>query len=110
LTLADLPEPDTKRWVIWRKAKVVAAVRGGLLSLEEACSRYGLSSEEVLSWQHRIDHFGMAALRTTRTTRAALRQTGTERPGDAISVLASIRLFDRQQSCGRATVLPIKKS
>ena len=40
LTIADLPAPGTKRWVIRRKAEVVAAVRGGLLSLEEACSRY----------------------------------------------------------------------
>ena len=31
LTLADLPPPNTKRWVIRRKAEVVAAVRGGLL-------------------------------------------------------------------------------
>jgi Protein of unknown function (DUF1153) len=67
LTLADLPLPNTTRWVIRRKAEVVAAVRGGLLSLEDACSRYGLSSDEVLSWQHRVDRFGMAGLRTTRT-------------------------------------------
>src|SRR6185369_12974978 len=39
LTVADLPPKDTKRWVIRRKAEVVAAVRGGLLSLEEACER-----------------------------------------------------------------------
>ena len=44
LTIADLPAPGTKRWVIRRKAEVVAAVRGGLLSLEEACSRYTLTS------------------------------------------------------------------
>ena len=31
--LTDLPA--TKRWVIRRKAEVVAAVRGGLLSFEE---------------------------------------------------------------------------
>jgi Protein of unknown function (DUF1153) len=67
LTLADLPSPETKRWVIRRKAEVVAAVRGGLLSLEEACSRYALSSDEVLSWQQCIDRFGIAGLRTTRT-------------------------------------------
>jgi len=36
LTIADLPAPGTRRWVIRRKAEVVAAVRGGLLSLEEA--------------------------------------------------------------------------
>jgi Protein of unknown function (DUF1153) len=32
LTIADLPAPETKRWVIRRKAVVVAAVRGGLLT------------------------------------------------------------------------------
>jgi Protein of unknown function (DUF1153) len=32
LTIADLPPPGTKRWVIRRKAEVVAAVGGGLLS------------------------------------------------------------------------------
>ncbi len=37
LTIADLPPANTRRWVIRRKAEVVAAVRGGLLSLEEAC-------------------------------------------------------------------------
>jgi len=67
LTLADLPLPDTKRWVIRRKAEVVAAVRGGLLSLEEACSRYALSSDEVLSWLHCSDRFGLPGLRTTWT-------------------------------------------
>jgi hypothetical protein len=51
LTLADLPSPSTKRWVIRRKAEVVAAVTGGLLSLEEACSRYTLDYDEFLSWQ-----------------------------------------------------------
>src|SRR5438105_13060223 len=38
-----------------RKAEVVAAVRGGLLSLEEACSRYTLTVEEFLSWQYSIE-------------------------------------------------------
>ena len=31
LTVTDLPSAGTKRWVIRRKAEVVAAVRGGLL-------------------------------------------------------------------------------
>jgi hypothetical protein len=67
LTLNDLPVPDTVRWVIRRKAEVVAAVRGGLLSMEEACSRYALNSDEFRSWQDCIDRFGLAGLRTTRT-------------------------------------------
>src|ERR1700687_1797559 len=66
LTIADLPAPGTKRWVIRRKAEVVAAVRGALLSLEEACSRYTLTVEEFLSWQYSIDQHGLAGLRTTR--------------------------------------------
>ena len=42
------------------------AVRGGLLSLEEACTRYTLTTEEFLSWQFSIDQHGLAGLRTTR--------------------------------------------
>jgi len=66
LTLADLPKPNTVRWVIRRKAEVVAAVRGGLLTLDAACERYGLSNEEFLSWQRSIESYGIAGLRTTR--------------------------------------------
>ncbi|MBL4786321.1 MAG: DUF1153 domain-containing protein [Cohaesibacteraceae bacterium] len=66
LTIADLPPQTTKRWVIRRKAEVVAAVRGGLLSLEEACQRYTLTVEEFLSWQASIDKHGLAGLRATR--------------------------------------------
>jgi hypothetical protein len=66
LTIADLPPRGTKRWVIRRKAQVVCAVRGGLLSLEEACKRYKLTVEEFLSWQASIDKHGMAGLRATR--------------------------------------------
>ena len=66
LTIADLPPEGTQRWVIRRKAEVVAAVRGGLLSLEEACKRYTLTVEEFLSWQQSIDKHGLAGLRATR--------------------------------------------
>ena len=66
LTIADLPAPGTKRWVIRRKAEVVAAVRGGLLSLDEACRRYALTVEEFLAWQRSIDRFGIPGLRATR--------------------------------------------
>jgi hypothetical protein len=66
LTLNDLPPPDTGRWVIRRKAEVVAAVRGGLLTLDEALDRYALTAEEFLAWQRSIDKHGLAGLRTTR--------------------------------------------
>ena len=66
MTMADLPPPNTKRWVIRRKAEVVAGVRSGLISLEEACRRYKLSIEEFLSWQRLIESHGVAGLRATR--------------------------------------------
>jgi len=66
LTVADLPPTNTKRWVIRRKAEVVAAVRGGLLSIEEACERYRLTVDELLSWQRSIEKHGLAGLRATR--------------------------------------------
>src|ERR1700746_1544901 len=43
LTIADLPPKDTKRWVIRRKAEVVAAGRGGLLSLGESRGSYKIT-------------------------------------------------------------------
>jgi hypothetical protein len=49
LTRATLPPPQTSRWVIRRKAEVVAAVRGGLLTVDEACQLYSLSIEEFAS-------------------------------------------------------------
>lgn len=66
LTLADLPPANTQRWVIRRKAEVVAAVRGGLLSLEDACARYRLTEDEYAAWEAAIDKHGMPGLRTTR--------------------------------------------
>ena len=66
LTLKDLPPSNTDRWVIRRKAEVVAAVRGGLITLDEALTRYRLTAAEFLAWQKAIDKWGMQGLRTTR--------------------------------------------
>ena len=63
---ADLPSPDTKRWVVRRKAVVVHAVRDGAISLQEACRRYRLSVEEFLAWQRAIERHGIPGLRATR--------------------------------------------
>jgi len=63
---AELPPPDTKRWVVRRKAIVVQAVRSGLISLQEACRRYNLSVEEFLAWQRAIERHGVPGLRVTR--------------------------------------------
>ncbi|HEV2300465.1 MAG TPA: DUF1153 domain-containing protein [Stellaceae bacterium] len=61
----ELPPAQTKRWVVRRKALVVAAVRSGALSLDDACCRYGLTVEEFLDWQNSIERHGLAGLRAT---------------------------------------------
>ena len=66
LTLDSLPPPSTTRWVVRRKAEVVAAVNGGLLSVDDVCARYGLTVEEFAGWQRAIDRSGMPGLRVTR--------------------------------------------
>jgi hypothetical protein len=66
ITLDSLPPPDTRRWVVRRKAEVIAAIRGGLLTAAEACARYRLSPEELELWQDSIDRAGVPGLRVTR--------------------------------------------
>lgn len=66
LRMTDLPTRNTSRWVAQRKAEVVAAVNGGLLSLREACERYDLTLEEFASWQRAVEREGIAGLRATR--------------------------------------------
>ena len=66
LTIADLPAPETRRWVVRRKAEVVAAVNGGLLTIDEVLERYTLTLEEFAGWQRAVDRSGMQGLRVTR--------------------------------------------
>ena len=66
LSLANLPPSDTGRWVVRRKAEVICAVRGGLLTMEEACARYMLTVDEFMTWQTLVTKHGMAGLRTTK--------------------------------------------
>ena len=44
----------------------MAAVRSGLITLDDACLRYTLSVEEYLSWERAIERHGLAGLRVTR--------------------------------------------
>ncbi len=66
VTLADLPPPGTTRWVVSRKAAVVAGVKAGLLSLDEALQRYRISLDEFMCWKRLLDDFGVKGLRVTR--------------------------------------------
>lgn len=64
LALADLPARDA-RWSKKRKAQVVAAVRGRLISFEEAVRRYGLSPGEYAGWESEVLAFLAARRRAT---------------------------------------------
>jgi hypothetical protein len=69
LTLASLPAPTTPRWTARRKAEVVAAVHGRLLTIDEVCERYSLTLEEFAYWQRAVESSGMQGLRITHMQR-----------------------------------------
>ena len=63
-----LPPPDTRRWVVRRKAAVVVAVSSGMITVQQACQVYQLTEDELLSWKHAFETHGLAGLRTTRSS------------------------------------------
>jgi hypothetical protein len=50
IKLTRLPPRNLKNWQPRHKAMVVAAVRHGLITIDEACRRYNLSTERYLCW------------------------------------------------------------
>lgn len=69
MTRADLPDARTRRWVASRKASVVRAVAGGLISREEALKIPDLSGEELDAWHALVELHGEAALKATSVQR-----------------------------------------
>jgi len=69
MTRADLPPVNTRRWVASRKAAIVKAVTYGLLARDAALEDYGLSDDELTSWEEAVGSHGEAALRTTALQR-----------------------------------------
>ncbi|WP_294013309.1 DUF1153 domain-containing protein [Sphingomonas sp.] len=67
LTRESLPAANTPRWTPRRKAEVVAAVAGKLLTVDEACKRYSLTAEEFFGWRRAIERSGLRGLRVTRS-------------------------------------------
>lgn len=65
MTRADLPAPDTRRWVASRKLLVVRAVAHGLLSQAEAQELYQISEEEFHEWLEAVSRHGEAGLKVT---------------------------------------------
>ncbi|MFZ2887121.1 MAG: DUF1153 domain-containing protein [Minisyncoccia bacterium] len=67
ITPADIPPASTKRWTPYRKAVVVVAIRGGLISMPEAQQRFDLPSDELLGWANLYTAHGLPGLRSTYT-------------------------------------------
>ncbi|QFT60058.1 hypothetical protein FIU94_14600 [Sulfitobacter sp. THAF37] len=65
MSRADLPAPDTRRWVASRKAAVVRGVVHGLITRDEAMERYQLSPDEFLEWLRAVSEHGETALKAT---------------------------------------------
>lgn len=61
-TTLELPPPGTMRWSARSKAAVVAAIRAGVLTIEEACENYALSTAEYESWESGFDTLGLEGL------------------------------------------------
>jgi hypothetical protein len=74
LTAADLPPKNLKRWIARRKAEIIAAVEGGLLSEAEACARYNISHEEFSAWLKAFERDGVPGLRARANARGMRRQ------------------------------------
>lgn len=73
MSMSDLPDCNT-RWVASRKADVVRAVVGGLLTREDALRRYGLTEEEFTLWARNYAAGGVRRLKV-----AAI--SGNRQPG-----------------------------
>lgn len=68
LTLDMLPSADKPvYWVARRKAQIVAAVNGGLLTIEQACERYRITTEELAAWSQAAARSGVGGLRVTHS-------------------------------------------
>lgn len=61
ITRGSLPPSSTQHWRIRLKAKVVAAVESGMITLDEACAKYRMSIEEYFEWRRRVERSGLAS-------------------------------------------------
>jgi hypothetical protein len=62
----DLPPARGAHWTAYRKADLIAAISGGLLTLDEAKARYALTDEELSEWRNGVAKLGLVGLRTRR--------------------------------------------
>src|SRR5947207_5744565 len=108
----EMPPVNVRRWTVRRKAAVVHAVRNGLLSVEDAATRYRLSQEELQSWERDLDRHGLYGLRAKRV-QAYRRLSALDRAhvcvGIVLATTASHALADRpwphrRRACDQSAV------
>lgn len=63
---SHLPPSHAIRWVTRRKAEVLAAIRCGMITAEDAAARYAISMDELISWESAMTRFGPEGLGATR--------------------------------------------
>lgn len=54
------------RWSVGRKSALITLIRRGNLTAEQACTRYGLSTEELASWMASDKAYGARGLSATK--------------------------------------------
>ena len=54
------------RWVMSRKANVLSSIRSGRMTIQQACSTYDISVEELTAWEEAFLRLGPKGLYATR--------------------------------------------
>jgi hypothetical protein len=62
----DLPPAHGVRWTALRKADLIAAILGGVITLDEAKARYALTTEELSEWRRALAAGGVSGLKATK--------------------------------------------
>ena len=93
----DLPPSRNIRWVAWRKAAVVAAVRYSQITMAEALHFYQLSEEEFLSWQRAFESQGLRGLRATCIQEYREPRRQREKNGARVTSILPVQLNHHQR-------------
>src|SRR5271166_2150304 len=62
----DLPPAHGIRWTPLRKVDLIAAILGGVITLDEAKARYALTAEELSEWRRGLAAGGVKGLKATK--------------------------------------------
>jgi len=66
ITVDSLPPANTSRWTARRKAEVIAAIHGKLITREWALKTYRWTEAELKYWEMSLAKFGLDGLKVTK--------------------------------------------